>query len=159
MSLIVKNLGGARKGVEDMGVLGNPAKYAMVLGENEEASPWVPHHVQQGFASDQSCFTVSFPNSYAQIVPRGTDDCGILETIKERLGPQWRQLTLLVCPSHAETLADAGWTTQSIVDELERTRPAPPATGTGRFSAPEGVRILVAGGPGGGAGQGPAAGE
>ena len=43
MGLIVKNLGGARKGVEDMGVLGNPAKYSMVLAENEEASPWEPH--------------------------------------------------------------------------------------------------------------------
>ena len=35
--------------------------------------------------------TVSFPNSYAQIVPRGTDDTGILDTIKDRLGPYWRQ--------------------------------------------------------------------
>ncbi len=148
LSLIVKNLGGARKGVEDMGVLGNPAKYAMVLGENEEASPWEPQHVQHGFASDQSCVTVSFPNSYVQIVPHGTDDRGILETIKDRLGPQWRQLTLLVCPSHAETLADAGWSTQRIIAEIERTRPAPPATGTGRLSGPEGVRIVVAGGPG-----------
>jgi len=32
MGLIVKNLGGARKGVEDMGVLGNPAKYAHGAG-------------------------------------------------------------------------------------------------------------------------------
>jgi hypothetical protein len=148
MGFIVKNLGGARKGVEDMGVLGNPSKYAMVLGENEAASPWEPQHVQYGFSRDQSCVTVSFPNSYVQIVPRGTDDCGILETIKDRLGPRWRQLTLLMCPSHAETLADVGWTKQRIIEELERTRSAPQATGTGQLSGPEGVRIVVAGGPG-----------
>ena len=148
MGLIVKNLGGARKGVEDMGVLGNPAKYAMVLGENQEASPWEPHHVQHGFAREDSCVTVSFPNSYVQIVPRGTDACGIVETIKDRLGPTWRQLTLLVCPSHAETLADAGWSKQRLIEELERTRPEPPATGTGRLGGPEGVRVVVAGGPG-----------
>jgi len=49
MGLIVKNLGGARKGMEDMGVLGNPGKYTMALAENEEASPdgWEPLHVQQ----------------------------------------------------------------------------------------------------------------
>jgi hypothetical protein len=148
MALIVKNLGGARKGVEDMGVLGNPAKYSMVLGENEESSPWEPHHVQYGFNKDDSCVTVSFPNSYMQIVPWGTDDCGILDTIKGRLGPQWRQLTLLVCPSHAATLAEAGWSKQRIIDELEATRPEPPRSGTGRLSGPEGVRVVVAGGPG-----------
>ena len=31
MGLIVKNLGGARKAMEEMGVLGNPAKYTMVI--------------------------------------------------------------------------------------------------------------------------------
>jgi hypothetical protein len=148
MGLIIKNLGGARKGVEDMGVLGNPAKYAMVLGENEEASPWEPHHVQYGFGRDESCVTVSFPNSYVQIVPRGTDDRGILDTIKDRLGPAWRQLTLLVCPSHAATLAEAGWTQAKVIEELQRTRPQPPATGIGRLSGPESVRVVVAGGPG-----------
>jgi hypothetical protein len=148
MGLIVKNLGGARKAVEDMGVLGNPAKYAMVLAENEEASPWAPHHVRHGFSSDDSCVTVSFPNSYVQIVPRGTDDHGIVETIKDRLGTRWRQLTLLVCPSHAETLADAGWTPQRLVEELQCTRPDPPSTGIGRLSGPEGARVVVVGGPG-----------
>jgi hypothetical protein len=57
-------------------------------------------------------------------------------------------LTLLMCPSHAETLADVGWTKQRIIEELERTRSAPQATGTGQLSGPEGVRIVVAGGPG-----------
>jgi hypothetical protein len=147
MGLIVKNLGGARKGIEDMGVLGNPAKYAMVLGENEESSPWEPHHVQYGFGKDESCVTVSFPNSYVQIVPRGTDDKGIVDTITDRLGSQ-RQLTLLVCPSHAQTLADAGWTKARIIEHLHRTRPEPGSTGIGRLSGPESVRVVVAGGPG-----------
>jgi hypothetical protein len=141
MGLIVKNLGGARKGVEDMGVLGNPAKYAMVLAENEEASPWVPMHAE-------NTVTVSFPNSYAQIVPRTTDADGILETICERLGKQWRQLTLLVCPSHAATLADAGWTKERVIEHIQATRPPLIAQGTGLLSGPEGVRVVVAGGPG-----------
>jgi hypothetical protein len=141
MGLIVKNLGGARKGVEDMGVLGNPAKYSMVLGENEEASPWGPPHTENSV-------TVSFPNSYVQIVPRGTDDQGILDTIRDRLGPQWRQLTLMVCPSHAETLADAGWTKQSIAECLQQTRPPHPDSAIGRLSGPDSVRVVVAGGPG-----------
>jgi hypothetical protein len=145
---MAKNLGGARKGLEDMGVLGNPAKYSMVLGENEEASPWEPHHVQHGYAREDNCVTVSFPNSYVQIVPRATDDQGIIDTIRDRLGPSWRQLTLLVCPSHAATLADAGWTPARLIEEIERTRPQVPSTGIGQLSGPEGARVIVAGGPG-----------
>jgi hypothetical protein len=148
MGLIVKNLGGARKGVEDMGVLGNPAKYAMVLGEHEEASPWEPMHVQYGCRADESTVTVSFPNSYVQIVPRGTDDRGIVDTITDRLGKQWRQLTLLVCPSHAATLAEAGWTKARLIEHIQQGRPAVPATGVGRLSGPDSVRVVVAGGPG-----------
>lgn len=148
IGLMARNLGGARKGIEDMGVLGNPGKYSMVLGENEEASPWPPFHVRHGFAHDDNVVTVSFPNTYVQIVPRGTDDAGIIDTIKDRLGPSWRQLTLLVCPSHAATLAEAGWSPEQLVRELETTRPPVPDTGIGRLSGPEGARVLVAGGPG-----------
>jgi hypothetical protein len=148
MGLVIKNLGGARKAVEDMGVLGNPAKYTMVLAENEESSPWAPHHARHGFSPGDNALTVSFPNSYVQIVPRGTDDRGILDTVKDRLGPYWRQLTLLVCPSHAATLAEAGWDPARIVDELARTRPEAPSTGIGRLSGPESARVVVAGGPG-----------
>jgi hypothetical protein len=148
IGLMAKNLGGARKGVEDMGVLGNPAKYSMVLGENESESPWPPHHARHGFAPGDNCVTVSFPNSYVQIVPRGTDDAGIIDTIKDRLGPTWRQLTLVICPSHAATLAEAGWTPQRLVHEIEKTRRPVPDTGIGRLSGPEGARVVVAGGPG-----------
>jgi hypothetical protein len=139
--LIVKNLGGARKGVEDMGVLGNPAKYSMVLGENEEASPWEP-------MCNGNTLTAAFPNSYTQIVPRGTDDRGILDTIKDRLGPYWRQCTLLICPSHAATLAESGWTKEKVVREIEQFRPEHRNVGIGRLSGPESVRVVVAGGPG-----------
>ena len=48
MGLIIKNIGGVRKGIEDMGVMGNPMKYSLVIAENEEDSPWEPLHVQQG---------------------------------------------------------------------------------------------------------------
>jgi hypothetical protein len=37
--LIVKNIGGARKGVEDMGVIGNPSKYSLVPGRKRRRKP------------------------------------------------------------------------------------------------------------------------
>lgn len=119
MGLIVKNLGGARKGMEDMGVQGNPGKYTMVTAENEEAiGAWEPLHVQHGFQREENCLTVTFPNSYLQIWPYGSDDKGILRAIMANMVPRWRQLTLLVPPGHAQTLADAGWTKREIASYL-----------------------------------------
>jgi hypothetical protein len=149
MALIVKNIGGARKGVEDMGVLGNPGKYTMVLGENEEASPWEPQHVQYGFEANANTVTVSFPNGYVQIVPRGSDVEGILRTIKTRLGARWRQVTIIMAPSHAATMAEAGWSKAQLISHVEQANPDYPSNvARTSISGPESVRVIVAGGPG-----------
>ena len=63
--------GQCAEGCQDMGVLGNPGKYTMVLGETE-ASPG-PQQAQHGFDRHDNTVTVSFPNGYVQIVPRGSD--------------------------------------------------------------------------------------
>jgi hypothetical protein len=127
MGLIVKNLGGARKGLEDMGVLGNPGKYSMVIAENEEALPegWDPLHVGQGFEREESCLTVSFPNTYLQIWPYGSDDKGIVRAISANMVPRWRWFTLLLPPGHAQALADAGWTKAEIASYLYEYARAP----------------------------------
>jgi hypothetical protein len=171
MGLIVKNLGGARKAMEDMGVLGNPSKYTMVVAENEEANPtgWEPLHVQQGFERGQSCLTVSFPNSYLQIWPYGSDDKGIIRALSSNMVPRWRQLTLLLPPGHAQALADAAWTKADIASYLYEYARVPayrtpefwgvPGTLRARpplnaedpvpmLRSPDSLRIVVVGGPG-----------
>lgn len=115
MALIIKNIGGARKAVEDMGVYGNPAKYSMVIGENEEASPWDPLHVEQGLARGDSAVTLFFPNCYSQIWQYGSDDKGILSTVAYNLLPGRSGLTcLLMNPHHAKILSRSGWTKPMI---------------------------------------------
>ena len=115
MGLIVKNVGGARKAIEDMGVYGNPGKYSCVAGENEEMSPWEPLHVEQGFARDESAVTLFFPNCYSQIWQYGSDDKGILATLIYNLPPGRSGLTcLLMTPTQAKTLAQKGWTKPMI---------------------------------------------
>ncbi|MBI3375718.1 MAG: hypothetical protein HY017_28715 [Betaproteobacteria bacterium] len=115
MCLIIKNIGGGRKAVEDMGVFGNPGKYSSVIGENEESSPWDPLHVEQGFARDESAVTLFFPNSYSQLWQYGSDDVGILSTLIYNLLPGRGGLScLLITPPQAKTLAKKGWTKQMI---------------------------------------------
>jgi hypothetical protein len=154
MGFIIKNIGGARKGVEDMGVFGNPGKYTLVLGEYEEESPWEPLHVERGFKKDDSTLTLFLPNTYIQTIPRDTNAQGYVETYAS-LNPG-SMSCLLVVPPHAKVLANEGWTKRKIKEYiLENSAPPfPPAQGgrgTPILQTETGIddlMIVVAGGPG-----------
>jgi hypothetical protein len=163
VGLIVKNIGGARKGIEDMGVIGNPAKYTLVIGENEEDSPWEPLHVERGFKKDDNTVTVFFPNSYMQAVPTGTSAEGIARAM-QNMNP-WSMSCFIVIPSHAKILADAGWTKEKLKEFVLKKVESPIDAFLGREEkdkAEEGdilsqpspavdtdtLLVVVAGGPG-----------
>ncbi len=154
MGLIIKNIGGARKGVEDMGVFGNPGKYTLVLGEYEEKSPWESLHVEHGFNKEDSTLTLFLPNTYIQTIPRDTNAKGYLETYAS-LNPG-SMSCLLVVPSHAKVLASEGWTKKKIKEYILENSESPfrPAQGDrGRPILPvessiDDLMIVVAGGPG-----------
>ena len=115
MGLIIKNIGGVRQGIEDMGVQGNPCKYSMVVGENEEESPWEPLHVGRGLSKEDSAITVFFPNSYVQVLVYKANAKGVLNTAIYNIPPaKGGMLCLLVNPTCAKYLADEGWTKNEI---------------------------------------------
>lgn len=169
MGLIIKNLAGIRKGIEDMGVMGNPMKYSMVIAENEEDSPWEPLHVEFGLEKQDSAVTIAFPQSYLQHWPVSTDEDGILRSVMDHLQRGFTH-NLLLNPTHARILAKAGWSKREIKEFLSEFARNPVArqTGTGgvpsnklygRINArvgetvriirdPRTIRIIVAGGPG-----------
>ncbi len=152
MGLIVKNIGGARKGVEDMGTFGNPGKYSMVTAENEEENPWEPLHVEQGLEREDSAVTVTFPNFFSTVLPPGTDSNTLLHTIVNALPPStagqsWTNVLLL--PVHARTFADEGWSKKEIVDFINLY--AKPGIANNFKTITDGrgeVRLIVCGGPG-----------
>jgi hypothetical protein len=113
MGLIVKNIGGVRKGVEDMGVMGNPLKYTAVIAENEEASPWEPLHVEYGYKKEESTITVSFPQSYYQHWPYGSDAQSLLNSIVDNI-PRGMRYTIVMTPPHAKNLAREGYDKEKI---------------------------------------------
>jgi hypothetical protein len=89
-----------------MGVFGNPCKYTMVLGENEESSPWEPMHVEHGFSKGDSTITLTFPQSFQQMIPYGTDDKGIMTTVVTSITQARMGLfALLLTPSNAKSLS------------------------------------------------------
>ena len=173
MGLIIKNIGGARKGIEDMGVMGNPMRYTAVIAENEEASPWEPLHVQEGFHQENSTITVFSPNSYYQVIGYSTDAKGILSTIIYNLGPGRRDgdTCVLLNEAHAGILADSGWSKKDIVTFItqhayvpfthhpyywgshvkpttEKLMPVNPHDNILLVPDPDRLRIVVAGGAG-----------
>jgi hypothetical protein len=113
MGLIVKNIGGVRKGIEDMGVMGNPMKYTMVIAENEEESPWEPLHVELGYENEDSTVTLSFPQTYLQHWPYGSDAKSILTSVVDNL-PRGMRHTIVFTPPHARNLAREGYTKEKV---------------------------------------------
>jgi hypothetical protein len=113
MGLIIKNIGGVRKGVEDMGTMGNPMKYTLVISENEEESPWEPLHVELGYKKEDSTVTLSFPNCYCQHIPYTSDAKGILSAVVDNM-PRGMRYNLVITPAHAKNLAREGYDKEKI---------------------------------------------
>jgi hypothetical protein len=121
VGLMVKNIAGVRKGIEDMGVLGNPAKYSLVVGEYEEESPWEPLHVERGLKKEDSALTVFFPNSYTQTIPTQTSAQGIAERLAS-FGPNALSC-LMVIPDHARILSSEGWSKKRLKEFILKNAP------------------------------------
>ena len=167
MGLIVKNIGGVRKGVEDMGVMGNPMKYTMVIAENEEESPWEPLHVEHGFKKEDSTITLSFPQSYVQHWPYSADAQGLLRSVVDNM-PRSMRYNLVFTPPHANNLAREGFTKKKVKEYIVENKlvpasrirsmagmgrppgaadPPPPADGlVPQIRDPEFIKIIVGGG-------------
>ena len=126
LALITKNIRGVRRQIEDMGVLGNPAKYSTVVAENEEESPWEPLHVERGLKKEDSAITVWFPHGYQQLNSYGTDDKGILATITSNIAPgRFGQLGVMMTPVNAQAMAKRGWSKEKIKEFIADNTAAP----------------------------------
>jgi hypothetical protein len=126
MGLIIKNIAGLRQGIEDMGVQGNPCKYGMVVGENEEESPWEPLHVERGFDKQESTISLFFPNSYVQVLAYSPDTKGVLNAAVYNIPPGRGGITcLLVNPTYARYIADEGWTKKDMETFIRQYARAP----------------------------------
>ncbi len=145
LQLIVKNIGGIRKGVEDMGVIGNPCKYTLTFAENEEESPWESLHVEQGYRKEDSTVTVSSGNSFQIKGTHGTSAEGILTSMIQYVtGEMSTYLFLILTPEYAKILDSKGWTKKGIQDFVSSAVPG----SSGSIPSSAGIQIVVAGGPG-----------
>ncbi len=114
--LIQRNIGGSYPGTTCKATLGWPGKYSICIGENEEASPWEPLHVERGFKADQSTVTaISADASIRASDLDSTKAVGILTNFAQRMeGPSGPEAIMVICQEHAKIIAGDGFSKMDV---------------------------------------------
>ena len=120
--LVLLNVGGGWPGDLDKSTLGHPGKYTFCIAENEEASPWPPYHVEQGYRQDDStvfCIAAEAPHSVTNHVandPEGILDsiASAMSTIAHNNAVSSGSCAVVIGPEHAATIAAKRWTRRDV---------------------------------------------
>jgi hypothetical protein len=132
LRLLMINIGGARPGQTSMSTFGHPGRYTYCIGENEEASPWPPYHVERGMEATASAVTlfagegphgISDHASRTALALAGSLGWSMTGLWNSKHFPLYSHTLLVVGPEHARTFADDGWTKADLRRHLhERIR-------------------------------------
>jgi len=177
LRLILLHVAGATPGDGDASTQGGPAKFGFCVAENLEASPWT------GYAASVGVEAPSAVTIHCGEAPHNVHDMespgptGILDKVASAMATTAQnnacisqgEYLVALCPEHAATCADAGWSRSDVasylfqrarlpVGELKRAfahrawtpwmqslqdGEAAPMTGH-----PDNIRIMVVGGAG-----------
>jgi hypothetical protein len=123
LRLVILNIGGAKPQEICKATLGHPAQFTFCVGENEEESPWEPLHVEKGFRPEQSTITLFGGHSPFQISDHASRTA---EQLALSIGwtmaavwnhknfPLFSDTVLVICPEHAQTFAQDGWSKHDL---------------------------------------------
>jgi hypothetical protein len=120
------NIGGARPGGISMSTFGGPGRYTYCIGENEEASPWEPLHVEHGFEPGESTVAVlaaEAPQIVADTRSRNAVDLlttivRSVEVVAHHKATGLGDTALVFSPEHVSTLAADGWSKARVREFL-----------------------------------------
>ena len=120
--LVLLNVGGGTPGSLDKSALGHPGKYTFCIAENEDASPWAPYHVDQGYRPEDStvfCIATESPHSVTNHVsddPEGVLDSIVsaMSTIAHNNAVSSGSCAVVIGPEHAATIAARQWTRADV---------------------------------------------
>lgn len=131
LRLAMMNIGGAKPGVSDMALLGHPGKFSMCLAEAEQVSPFPPLTEMWGYPSGSDVVTVlgtEAPHSVMFVNDADDPDSPdrllrILAEVCTNAGSNNLYLrtgavAIALNPEHANVLAKAGHTRQTIQERL-----------------------------------------
>ncbi len=153
VSLVMRNIGGARAGVGDMATMGQPGKYGFCFAESEETIV-PPLHVRRGLEAGLGAVTVLGVSGTIEVLPDGAGDSAeaVLDPLARAMaaalavsgaakGRDRGEQVFLLPPELARRLRDHGWDLARIQAHLFERAEAP-------ASAPEAIHPVVTGGAG-----------
>ncbi|MGH3094436.1 MAG: peroxiredoxin family protein [Streptosporangiales bacterium] len=175
LRLVITLTGGARPGGLDRSTLGQPGKIGICIAEDEETSPWESFAVERGFDPGASTVTLvacDSPLSISDHRSRTPEELAwaLGSAAATQWAPAWWPLDepslYVICPEHAALFRDAGWTKEQVrraifeavrrpARELRRAETTPavhaadPDTVVHKWSDPEQILLVVAGGEAG----------
>jgi hypothetical protein len=126
LQLVIRNVGGGRPGGVDRSTLGNPGKYTFCFAEDDLGSPWESLAVERGIPAGRSAVTVFAGEGVRGVVDQLSRDpeslarsfALCLRTVAHpKLAGRWDAL-LVVCPEHARTFREAGWSKARLRSRL-----------------------------------------
>jgi hypothetical protein len=130
VSLIMRNVGGARAGIGDMATMGQPGKYTFCFAERaHRAFPPLP--VRRGFGGDESCVTVLGVSGTAEVLPADPGDTPelVLQPVAAAMNaaidvtgakrPRERgEQVFLLPPEMADRISAGGWNLRRVQEYL-----------------------------------------
>jgi len=120
--LLMMNTLDTRPGRLDRSTLGNPGKYTLCFGEDEENSPWEPLHVEKGFKPHESTVTVFATEGPHQIYNHLSKDpqtlCITMADSMANLGSMnitgQQNMVVVFAGEHQEVFRNSGWSKAQV---------------------------------------------
>ena len=176
LRLLVTLTGGGRPGGLDRATLGHAGKVGACIAEAEEVSPWESLATERGYPPGASTVTLLAADSPLSISDhRSTSPEQLASCLGWAAASQWSTnwwplaatSLFVVCPEHAQLFAAAGWSKadvrRAIFESVQRpagelrgfgevppeTMASDPGARVHKWSRPEDVLVIVAGGEAG----------
>jgi hypothetical protein len=166
VSLVMRNVAGARAGVADMATMGQPGKYTFCFAEGRHPGfPSLPE--RRGFGREESCVTVLGVSGTDEVLPRSGGDSpeSVLQPVAAAMNsaidvtsltrkPDRNEQVFLMPPEMADVLANGGWDLARVQDYLFNSRRPYAYDGENDLDdrplapAPEDIHPIVTGGVG-----------
>jgi len=114
----------------DMDTIGTSRKFIQCIAENEDASPWQPFHVDQGFSADESTVSVFVTDGELDVQDQGNHTAeGLLKNLAygstfgtmSLQGPKSGQERLILMPSDvARPVGTQGFSKQEAKEFIHK---------------------------------------
>ena len=166
VSLVLRNVGGARAGIADMATMGQPGKYTFCFAEGSHAG-FPPLHVRRGFEPGHSAVTALGVSGTDEVLPAAPQDTPelVLQPIAAAMNaaidassatrkPERGEQVFLLPPEMADIIANAGWDLAKVQAYLQAARHPYPFDGVGDLDtrplarSPKDIHPIVTGGVG-----------